>query len=62
MKVRDVLQRLRNDGWVQVKSKGGHRQFKHPTKPGRVIVSGKLNHTIAPGTLASIFKQAGWSD
>ena len=62
MKVSDVLRRLKNDGWVRVKGKGSHRQFKHPTKPGRVTVSGKPSHTIPPGTLSSIFKQAGWND
>lgn len=62
MKVREVLRRLKDDGWTQVKSKGGHRQFKHPTKPGRVTVAGKPNHTIPLGTLKSIFKQAGWGD
>ena len=62
MKVRDVLRRLKDDGWVRVKAKGGHRQFKHPTKPGRVTVSGKSSHTLPPGTLASIYKQAGWTD
>lgn len=62
MKVREVLRRLRADGWVQVKSKGGHRQFKHPTKRGRVTVSGKLSDTLPPGTLASIFRQAGWEE
>jgi predicted RNA binding protein YcfA (HicA-like mRNA interferase family) len=62
MKVRDVLRRLRADGWVRVKSKGGHRQFKHPIQPGRVTVSGKPGHTVPPGTLASIRKQAGWDD
>jgi predicted RNA binding protein YcfA (HicA-like mRNA interferase family) len=60
MKVKEVLRRLRTDGWVQIKAKGSHRQFKHPTKPGRVTVSGKLSDTLAPGTLASIFRQAGW--
>lgn len=60
MKVSEVLRRLKDDGWVQIKAKGGHRQFKHPIKPGRVTVSGKPSDTIPPGTLASIFKQAGW--
>ena len=41
MKVQEVLQRLRSDGWVLVTTKGSHRQFKHPTKPGRVTVAGK---------------------
>jgi predicted RNA binding protein YcfA (HicA-like mRNA interferase family) len=59
MKVREILRRLREDGWVRVKARGGHRQFKHPTKKGRVTVSGKLSHDVPPGTLNSIFKQAG---
>ena len=62
MKVSEVLKRLRDDGWLQVKSKTGHRQFKHPTKPGRVTGSGKLSHTVPPGTLTSMFRQAGWDD
>ena len=61
MKVRELIQRLHRDGWYAVKSKSGHRQFKHPTKPGRVTVSGKGSDTIPPGTLNSVFKQAGWT-
>jgi predicted RNA binding protein YcfA (HicA-like mRNA interferase family) len=60
MDVSEVLRRLRSDGWIQVKSKGGHRQFKHPTKPGRVTVSGNPSHSIPLGSLKSIFRQAGW--
>jgi len=60
MKVKEVLRRLKNDGWVLVKTKGSHRQFKHPMKPGRVTVAGKLSSTLPPRTLASIFQQAGW--
>lgn len=37
---------------------GSHRQFKHPTKPGRVTIAGNLNDDLAPGTLNSILKQA----
>ena len=59
MKVRDVLRLLQSDGWHRVKARGGHRQFKHPTKRGRVTVSGKLSHDLPPGTLNSILKQAG---
>lgn len=51
---------LQDDGWYEVAMRGSHRQFKHPTKPGRVTVSGKPNDDIAPGTSNSIFKQAGW--
>jgi len=61
VKVRDVIDRLRSDGWRGVKAKGGHRQFKHPVKRGRVTVPGRPNDDLAPGTLRSIFKQAGLS-
>ncbi len=59
MKVGEVLKLLRKDGWYKVPSRGGHRQFKHPTKKGRVTVSGKARDTLPPGTLNSILKQAG---
>jgi predicted RNA binding protein YcfA (HicA-like mRNA interferase family) len=63
MKVRDVLRRLRADGWYQVKSGGSsHRQFKHPTKPGRVTVAGHEGADVPPGTLKSIWKQAQLED
>lgn len=58
MKVRSVLRRLRDDGWRVVAQSGSHRQLKHPTKPGRVTVDGAPNDDLAPGTLASILKQA----
>lgn len=57
MKVREVSKLLEADGWYRVKARGGHRQFKHPRKPGRV--SGKPSHDLSPGTLNSILKQAG---
>lgn len=59
MKVREVVKLLEVDGWYRVKARGGHRQFKHPTKRGRVTVSGKLSHDLPPGTINSILKQAG---
>jgi predicted RNA binding protein YcfA (HicA-like mRNA interferase family) len=42
-----------------VKSRGGHRQFKHPEKPGRVTISGRQGDDLAPGSFDSILKQAG---
>ena len=59
MKVRDILKLLKKDGWYRVPSRGGHRQFKHPIKRGRVTVSGKPSDDLPPGTLNSILKQAG---
>ena len=58
MNVGDVLRLLREDGWLLVATRGSHRQLKHPSKPGRVIVAGKPGDDLAAGTLASILKQA----
>lgn len=59
MKIADVLRLLVDDGWVLVATRGSHRQFKHPSKPGRVTIAGKPRDDLAPGTLNSILKQAG---
>ena len=60
MKVRDVLKQLASDGWVDAGQVGSHRQFTHPTKPGRVTVPGKPGDDLHPKTLRSIERQAGW--
>ena len=49
---------IEEDGWYLVVTKGSHRQYKHPTKAGRVTIAGHLSHDLAPGTLNSILKQA----
>ncbi|HEY3720594.1 MAG TPA: type II toxin-antitoxin system HicA family toxin [Roseiarcus sp.] len=59
MKVRDMIRLVENDGLVHVATRGSHRQFKHPTKAGRVTIAGKPSDDLAPGTLNSILKQAG---
>ena len=49
---------IEDDGWYLVATKGSHRQYKHPAKPGRVTIAGHLNDDLAPGTLGSVLKQA----
>jgi predicted RNA binding protein YcfA (HicA-like mRNA interferase family) len=58
MKVRDIIKLIKTDGWYLVVTKGSHRQYKHPTKLGRVTIAGNPNDDLAPGTLNSILKQA----
>ncbi len=58
MKVREVIKLLEADGWYLVATKGSHRQYKHPSKPGRVTIAGHSRDDLAPGTLNSILKQA----
>ena len=60
MKVSEVLRLLHGDGWYLVATRGSHRQYKHSSKLGRVTVPGKPNDDLAPGTLNSILKQAGF--
>ena len=58
MKVKSLINMLKINGWFQVRMKGSHRQFKHPTQNGTVTVSGKLSAEIPIGTLNSIIRQA----
>ncbi|PYU87619.1 MAG: addiction module toxin, HicA family [Acidobacteria bacterium] len=44
MKVREVIKLLEQDGWYLVRTKGSHRQYKHPTKAGFVTVAGNEGH------------------
>ncbi|MFL6196677.1 MAG: type II toxin-antitoxin system HicA family toxin [Thermoanaerobaculia bacterium] len=59
MKVHEVIKRVEADGWRLVTTRGSHRQYKHPTKTGRVTIAGRPSDDVAPGTLNSILKQAG---
>jgi predicted RNA binding protein YcfA (HicA-like mRNA interferase family) len=59
LKVRDPIRILEEDGWYLVRSRGSHRQFRHPVKPGTVTVAGHPSIDTPPGTLNSALKQAG---
>lgn len=50
---------LERDGWYLDRTRGSHRQLKHHQKLGLVTVAGKPNDDLGPGTLNSIFRQAG---
>ena len=58
MRFREIESMILENGWYQVKQKGSHHQYKHPTKSGKVTIpehGGDLN----PDTVKSIIKQAG---
>jgi predicted RNA binding protein YcfA (HicA-like mRNA interferase family) len=59
-KVREAIRRLIEDGWYLVNVEGSHRQFKHPSKPGKVTVSGEESIQLSRAMWDSIQKQAGW--
>ena len=58
MKSRDIIKKIKADGWVEVRQVGSHIQFRHPTKPGTVTVPHPKSD-MAIGTLKSIEKQSG---
>ena len=58
MTAREVVAALRADGWLLVRMKGSHAQYRHPTKSGLVTVP--MHPGDLPiGTLKSIEKAAG---
>ena len=58
MKIKELIALLEREGWYLARTKGSHRQFKHPSIKGLVTIAGKLSDDLAPGTLNSILKQA----
>ena len=59
MRIREVIKLIESDGWYLARTRGSHRQFKHPFKKGLVTVAGKPDLDLNPKTLKSILKQAG---
>jgi predicted RNA binding protein YcfA (HicA-like mRNA interferase family) len=56
---KEIIRRLKSDGWYEVAQAGSRVQFKHPVKPGRVTVP-HPKKDLPVGTLRSIEKQAGF--
>lgn len=59
VKVREAIKRIEEEGWRLARTRGSHRQYKHPVRTGLVTIPGKLSDDLAPGTLGSILRQAG---
>lgn len=59
MKTRDLIDLLHANGWRQIRMRGSHRQFQHPSRTGTVTVAGKPGEDVPPGTLQNILRQAG---
>lgn len=58
MNSREVIAKLKREGWQLVHVKGSHH-YKHFEKSGRVTVP-HPKRDLPRGTLRSIFRQAGW--
>jgi predicted RNA binding protein YcfA (HicA-like mRNA interferase family) len=59
LKVREMIAMIEADGWVQVRQRGSHRQYKHPFKPGLVTIAGKPSRDLPLDLERSILRQAG---
>jgi predicted RNA binding protein YcfA (HicA-like mRNA interferase family) len=58
MDSREIIKRLKENGWYQVGTTGSHHHFKHPLNKGKVtVVHPKKDIPIK--TLKSIEKQSG---
>jgi len=60
MKVREIMKRVEDNGWMLVRMKGSHRQFRNPDKPelGTITVAGHPSVDMPRGTANAILKQA----
>lgn len=54
----DIEREIIADGWYYVATKGSHKHFKHPTKPGKVTIP-QHKGDLHPKTIKSIRRQAG---
>jgi predicted RNA binding protein YcfA (HicA-like mRNA interferase family) len=50
---------LESAGWQLKKTRGSHRQFRHPGKGMVVTVPGKLGKDVPIGTLKAILRSSG---
>jgi len=61
VKIKEIIKRLESEGWVLVRQKGSHKQYKNTTKPDLITIpdhGGNKEPSI--GVLNDIKKKAGW--
>ena len=58
MKSADLIRELTAAGWVLDRVRGSHHVFKHPNRPGPVVVP-HPKKDLGTGLVAAIRKQAG---
>lgn len=58
---REIVGRLKREGFVLVSTRGSHHKFRHLSS-GRVVIVPHPRRDLPVGTLRSIARQAGWLD
>ena len=57
--MREAIRLVERDGWVLARMRGSHRIYRHPTKPGIVVVAGTPGDDVPIGLWNEILRQAG---
>ncbi|MBI1776924.1 MAG: type II toxin-antitoxin system HicA family toxin [Proteobacteria bacterium] len=58
MNAKDVIKLLKSDGWLEIRVKGSHHIFKHPTKTSLVVVPMHGSKDLGAGLLRAIERGA----
>ncbi len=58
LKPKELMKILEADGWRLIRVRGSHHMYRHPNKPGMLIVPFH-NNDMRPGTVNQILKDAG---
>ena len=58
-KVREAIKIVERDGWQFKRMRGSHRVYKHPDKPGIVVIAGNEGVEMTKGIWNTVMKQAG---
>ncbi len=56
---RDIVRRLKHDGFELVSVRGSHHKFVQP-RSRRVVILTHPKKDLPLGTVRAIYKQAGW--
>jgi predicted RNA binding protein YcfA (HicA-like mRNA interferase family) len=59
MDAKELIRVLEQHGWMEVRTRGSHRMFKHPDSDYTIPVAYHGHKDIPIGTLRKILKQAG---
>jgi predicted RNA binding protein YcfA (HicA-like mRNA interferase family) len=59
LKVKQLIRILESGGWRCVSTKGSHKKYMHPDRPGMIIVPFHADKTLGKGFVINTLKKAG---
>jgi predicted RNA binding protein YcfA (HicA-like mRNA interferase family) len=57
-----VIKHVEAAGWTLARTRGSHRQYRHPDRPGLVTIAGKPSDSLHPKTLGEHHEAGGTKD